>query len=803
MSGIDDVVSGGWWPLRHHATVDAALRYVRMACLVRADSGDSRVGSLKFGRDQYGRIREVDGSAGDVQGGLLWEAASPVVPFSRGQLVQQSGAPPTRDFPSLGFAFPAVAQDPNAPGSGGGPGPSCTFPTSVSTSSGLAPVGLNLAGNALMGPGGTVVARLNGGSSGVPAGVPGGTQTRSTAPIPQTASSSGPPPRLPTSVQLLPIQDEKITPDKRYSMLTAACAPGVGAKGTMGVVLSAMHERRMEPIFFPSGAPLIAVNHAGDPATSTLVLDEKDDGTPDPDRYAPLHSAWRVVRLARACAPGLTTSANLRGQLAWQLGGGGCDGLAGYGLAYDASGGAAPSGSTKAPQDPNQQQIDAIKKRLAQIEQQIATAQNAGSSGAAAIGALINERNTLNRELDQLTSSGSGSGSGSQSKPTGAAGTSGVVGAFSWRMGGPFDAGGEGCQHPLGSTFDGESVFSGHLRTDAYFRGPFDGPLNFEATALSKVMSGPYQMAAHLVWNPTLSHPHPCGQKQGRWWWYAEAMDYTTDGGGGGDDDGGGEIIDGGDGGRTVTGGGSGGNILINDENNQTSVATSPGAPFRTVGANGVSFPTVSGATTGAPSRTVGPTGVVFPRGPLIETTVGTASTPKTTRWRATQLLGITPGTVFRPNNLTVGQKDFRTVPLTPISNDDVKTANLAPATLRLEAFAQRGAGQWVYGIDRNVSAFPGGTALAGGLWTGPADRDLANELSGQPYVKTPVMTSYHVYHPSVNVGKGDFKQDGTNTVDTFNPFATLTTGLLDAMPTLAEGQLYLATDVCELWMGC
>jgi len=64
-------------------------------------------------------------------------------------------------------------------------------------------------------------------------------------------------------------------------------------------------------------------------------------------------------------------------------------------------------------------------------------------------------------------------------------------------------------------------------------------------------------------------------------------------------------------------------------------------------------------------------------------------------------------------------------------------------------------------------------------------------------------MTSYHVYHPSVNVGKGDFKQDGTNTVDTFNPFATLTTGLLDAMPTLAEGQLYLATDVCELWMGC
>jgi hypothetical protein len=799
MSGIDDVVAGGWWPLRHHAAVDAALRYVRMACMVRADQGDANVGTLKAGRDQYGRLREVDGSAGDVQGGLLWEAASPVVPFNRGQLVQTPGDPPARDFPSLGFAFPAIAQDPNA--------------GKTATTSGVPPIGSNPFVPATQGAAG-------GGGSGLPT-----TQSRPT-PTPTTAAGLGAPPPLPETVQVLPIQDEKHTADTRYAKLQAASPPGT-AKNTQGVVLAATHERRMEPLFLPSGAPLIAVNRAGDPATSSLVFDEKADGTVDPSVYAPLHSAWRVIRLAASCAPALTTSASLRGQLAWQLGGGGRDGLAGYGLAYDSSGGASSSNSGSNAPDPMQQEIAKIQKQLAQIEQQIAAAVAGGSAGASAVGSLVNQRNQLQLQLDQLSAAGASNSQGStQNKPKGGGG--GVVGAFSWRMGGPFDAGGLGCQHQLGRTFDGEAVYSGHLAAGSYFRNSIhDGPLLFENDAVTQVENGPHRMRVHLVWNPSLPHDHPCGSKQGHWWWYAEAMDYLTDGGGGDDGNPPPPPPDDNVPGRIP---GTDPNILINDEkysrenqlSDRFSGLTDRGYGIRTEPFGGHGGGALGGGGSGGGNGDgdgggpwgprphgwpPGPpgTGGDGPWGPRprgwpgdgqvtdpgvppggLRGTSGLGRTwpgyvcqsnaPKDTRWRASTLTGLTAGMVFRPVNLTVGQRELRTLRhgATGISQAALQAANLAPATVRVEAFASRQANQWVYGINRNVSSFPGGTARAGGVWFAPADRDLKNELSGTPYVREPIMTPYVLFHPSMRVGTGSFNQDGTNSVATYNPYVAM-----------------------------
>lgn len=66
--------------------------------------------------------------------------------------------------------------------------------------------------------------------------------------------------------------------------------------GTVGILLSGTDERRQDDLFHHADARLVAVNFAGDYEMATQVCDLDEDYNYDPERYAPLHSAFRVIK---------------------------------------------------------------------------------------------------------------------------------------------------------------------------------------------------------------------------------------------------------------------------------------------------------------------------------------------------------------------------------------------------------------------------------------------------------------------------------------------------------------------------
>lgn len=387
-----------------------------------------------------------------------------------------------------------------------------------------------------------------------------------TAPTRDTSGGTG---RAFARASLLPVGDADFSADDRFRSIDAAVSPASGRlpTGWPGVMLSAIREKEQTEVFLPAGTPLIAVDHAGDPALSSLVSDVTPSGEIDPTRRARLHSLCRVVRVGANC-PGLPEEPGL----AWQLKPGLQDGLGGGGLVIDwaAAAGAAvevepaTQGDGEA-QTPARPQTGAVTN-LGDFE--------APEAREGQVGGVVQLGPTRTRD---------GEDSNARMNVPPSADTSALIVALaSSKFGGPFEVGEADDQHRVGTTQDGEPMHSLHLATSALWLMPEvgDGPLDFETIPYSQPDSWPLSSKVHLRWDGSVGHDWTCdSRRQGRWRWEAEVPYYVPEddepepppfpprqpppfpppppppppgGGGGGDGDGGGGA--GGDGGQEAGG---------------------------------------------------------------------------------------------------------------------------------------------------------------------------------------------------------------------------------------------------------
>lgn len=346
------------------------------------------------------------------------------------------------------------------------------------------------------------------------------------------AGEGGPQVARGDTAKVRPARDGEFAADDRYDELEASVPPQGDAlpKGTPGVVLLATDEREQVALFLPAGYRLVAVNRAGDPSISSLVSDLTAESEIDQDRRAPLHSALRVIRLA----PG---SPVLSGDqvLAHQLTTSGQDGISGHGLWYGRELIATPQ-TTPPPKHPDQQVREdeqAVTSHYGKItgphelidRLQRATQQGEGDQhgGATVGGGQTRERARTQDQLDQTrTRDQTREREGEQTRERPQLGY--AVGATSAEAGGPFDVGGPDCPHQVGATQDGETIRSMHLSTDAYFRGAGgDGPFLFEG-GYEDPGPQPWKSRAHIAWDAAFPHPHPTGNKPGRWRVWSESL---------------------------------------------------------------------------------------------------------------------------------------------------------------------------------------------------------------------------------------------------------------------------------------
>lgn len=144
--------------------------------------------------------------------------------------------------------------------------------------------------------------------------------------------------KLKRPVKVRPIHHHDWSKDERFEELEVAYPEWASGlpKEWPGVVLAATHEDEQEALFLPAGgAPLLAVNNAGDHKLGAVVADLDGKDKIDKDYRARLQSIFRVVR-ARAGKPLENNS------IALQLKPSGrSDALWGHGLVIDNGEGAA------------------------------------------------------------------------------------------------------------------------------------------------------------------------------------------------------------------------------------------------------------------------------------------------------------------------------------------------------------------------------------------------------------------------------------------------------------------------------
>lgn len=94
------------------------------------------------------------------------------------------------------------------------------------------------------------------------------------------------------------------------------------------------------------------------------------------------------------------------------------------------------------------------------------------------------------------------------------------LGSLHWLRGGPLTTGGPGCQHPLGTDADGNTLRPIHLAYTASWWSPFgDGPMLFEGGGYDAGPDLPHRVPVHLVFDTELNHPAPAGGKGGSGYW--------------------------------------------------------------------------------------------------------------------------------------------------------------------------------------------------------------------------------------------------------------------------------------------
>lgn len=301
-------------------------------------------------------------------------------------------------------------------------------------------------------------------------------------------------------------------------------APGAG-----GILVSSLDPGKQLPLLLDA-SPLIAVNQAGDPDCGTPVYDLKDpDGSIDHTRFARLQSFWRVKQVIqpnKSTFTGITPGDKAtfkNGALAWQLSSGGPSHLHGGGLVYDdAAIDETPPPSTDQTRvrettklgDPNNEgaltQLGPGQTRVRQPS--LASDQAARAGGTARpvfywqtvdVPGTIQDRTVLR-------------------KPN----PSAALAMMSARRGGPVDVGGNGCQHQIGETTDGERVNAAHLSTRTLMRSPLgrEGPLDYTDEPYSKPPASLFKTRAHIKFDAEAGHDWVLGTGLGRYRLEAESL---------------------------------------------------------------------------------------------------------------------------------------------------------------------------------------------------------------------------------------------------------------------------------------
>lgn len=350
-------------------------------------------------------------------------------------------------------------------------------------------------------------------------------------------------PRGDRRVKVRPVKDGEFAADERYDEVSASAPAGDPLpKGSPGVVLLATDEREQVEIFLPTGFRLVAVHRAGDPKVSSLVSDTDDESAIDKDHRAPLHSALHVIRLAPGSPVGLAGDAVLAHQLTSAT----QDGISGHGLWYgrENSGSAAAAAPDPAPKHPDESITNGSRdgqsgnvtgpQELLDLLQRAAQDSGGDRGGAVTIGGTgvyadgpTRERARTQEQLDgarnpDQTRERTKPGEGDKTRERPRLGT--AIGATSAEVGGPWDVGGPGCPHEIGTTLDGEPIRSMHLSGDALIRTQgADGPLHLEL-GYADPGEQPWKSRGHLMWDPSTPHNHPLGPKPGKWKILCESM---------------------------------------------------------------------------------------------------------------------------------------------------------------------------------------------------------------------------------------------------------------------------------------
>lgn len=288
--------------------------------------------------------------------------------------------------------------------------------------------------------------------------------------------------------------------------------------GAGGLLVAALDPTRQVPLLADLG-PLIAVNQGGDDEAGSPVYDLKVDGTIDEDRYARLQSFWRVKDVVPASKAGFATvdpdhlhDTAGKGSLCWQLTGGGTSSppLHGGGLVYDDSAIDEPAFTASQAA----QATDAQRR----LDEAVAAAQAAGGTVVRGIdgSVLVTDggffvRTTANLYRNNIFNSAGTYHDQTQVRPPSDPSNTEVrdppkprathaVALVSARRGGPVDVGGDGCEHVIAGTTDGEPVRAAHLRTGTLYRSPRgrEGPLEITDVAYDRPGPQPFKTQVHI-----------------------------------------------------------------------------------------------------------------------------------------------------------------------------------------------------------------------------------------------------------------------------------------------------------------
>ena len=292
------------------------------------------------------------------------------------------------------------------------------------------------------------------------------------------AGGSIPPPPAPPPAgvmddsAMLPVIDDEMSPDSRFSTLEPRWPEINGKrlwpkfpKGWYGTALPGTNENVQVEYFMPSDPRLIAVHKYGDVEMGSLVCEMKQGFRIDEDHSARLQSMMKVLRapaglnigISGAGAGNVVVSENV---IAWNIGFSGLGDTQG-GFVWERVLGMNPGGGTGS------------------------TVTQGGSTIGIGIAAVASQ---------------------------------------SWS--GPFDVGLEKDQHNLGTDSDGNIINSLHLSANSYFRrGAEDGPLNLSIFLLGD----DFQKRAKVYcgFNPNTGHEFVGGPRAGKWDWWTTVPQYV------------------------------------------------------------------------------------------------------------------------------------------------------------------------------------------------------------------------------------------------------------------------------------